>query len=381
MKDIQTALDNLEAGLGNKKGDPKIAFFPDVEKRKAELQQGLTVIPFGIEPEVDAATSVGGLPLGCIVELFGTESGGKSYLSLKLIASAQKLGFRACLIDAEHSFVKDWAEMHGVKTDKLLFGEDFDYGEETLQYVLALIKGKLADVIVVDSVAALVPKAEMEAKFEDAQMGVVARMLSRALKQIAHAAGQHGVLVVFINQIREKPGTMFGDPETTPGGRALKFAAHLRLRVHKVGTEFEEVGSGDKKQKLPVSMKSKVRFMKNKVGTPFKDAEFTIYFNAAHNTNEVKLVNAAYDLRVLKRKTNEDGKLEYVWGKGKDVEFTSCEESASMAEWLTSNHKWAELIELVKEKAGQGNAMTPELDNLCKEVLVTDVEIAKAEQV
>ena len=367
VKDIKTALENFETGMMDNKKAFKVALYGDIEKRKEKEVQGLTIIPFGI-PEVDRASDVGGIPLGRLVEIYGPESGGKSYLSLKLIASAQKMGLRACLIDAEHCFDPDWAEKHGVNPKELVYGEDFDYGEDALQYVHNLAKSGIVNLIVVDSVTALVPKATAEANFEDSQMGVQARMLSRALPQINDAAAKHNVVVVFINQLREKIGVMFGNPETTPGGRALKFYSSIRIRVSKVKMEFEDDQDGHDGAKKPVYTVSKVKFEKNKVGLPFREGQFELYFDPTRNSPKSQLLVKALELRAISRKTNEAGKMEFVWGKGKDVEFTGAEDNRSMVKWLEVQEKWKDLSDLVTAKATDKGLLDEPLQKLLTEV-------------
>jgi recombination protein RecA len=355
-KDIRTVLSNFEKDTMSNKGKPRIALYNEIERK-------FDVIPTGI-PEVDAATRIGGLPRGKMVELFGPESGGKSWLSMKVAASAQKMGLRVAMLDIEHSFDPAWAtNSTGLDANKLLYGGDFDNGEQALQYILGLCKDEVADVIILDSTAALLPKAEIEANLEDAQMGQMARMMSRACRQLSDAASKSNTLIIFVNQVREKIGVMFGNPETTPGGRALKFYSFMRIRVGKIGKlEVEKVQQGDDEIEVPYCQRSKLQVVKNKCAPPQGEAEFSIFFTNQFNTPMVRLVKKAYALGVLKRKTDDDSKKVFVWGKGKDMEYTGCEEATQMAEWVGSSLKVAELVQLTSAAATEkSETLEPEL--------------------
>ena len=353
-KDIRTALANFEKGTMSNKGTPRIGLYPDMH-RKSE------VIPTGI-PDVDKATNAGGLPRCGIVEIFGPESGGKSWISMKTGASAQRMGLRVALIDVEHSFDQEWARSStGLNPDELLYGSNFDNGEMALQYVLGLCQKELADVIIVDSTAALVPKAELEANLEDSQMGVMARMMSRGIRQINDACFKSNTLVIFVNQLREKIGVMFGNPETTPGGRALKFYAFMRIRVGRIGKPG--MGTDEDGIEVPVYIESKAQIVKNKIAAPFGESMFQIRFNASSDPF-IRLVEKACELKVLRQRTDDDEKKVFIWGKGKTAEFTGCERIPQMAEWVVSSVKVAELVELVKAAAiekGKEKDVAPEL--------------------
>lgn len=221
------------------------------------------VIPTGIV-SVDIASGIGGFPRGRVVEVYGPESGGKTTLTLQVIAQAQALGGVAAFIDAEHAFDTKYAKALGVDTDNLLISQP-DNGEQALEIALALIKSGEIDIVVVDSVAALVPKAELEGDMGDPQMGLQARLMSQALRKLTAVTAKSRACLVFINQIREKIGVMFGNPETTTGGRALKFYASLRLDVRH-STLIKE---GDR----AVGAKSRIKFVKNKLAPPFTEAE------------------------------------------------------------------------------------------------------------
>ncbi len=324
QKSIEQALKEIRT----KFGDEAISVFG------AGVPQKIPVIATG-SIGLDAALGVGGVPRGRIIEVFGPESSGKTTLALHIIAEAQKAGGIAAFVDAEHALDPEYARRIGVKLPELLISQP-DTGEQALDIVESLVRSGNVDVIVIDSVAALTPKDEIEGEMGQQHMGKQARLMSQALRKLTAIAARSKTIVIFINQIRMQIGVMFGNPETTPGGKALKFYTSVRLDIRRIASikKGEEVVGG----------RVRVKVVKNKVAAPFKTTEFDLLYNEGiSREGELIALGEKYDLVQKSGASYKFG--EVALGRGYDASRTFLAENASVAN---------ELLKKIKEKLAQG---------------------------
>lgn len=298
---------------------------------------------------LDLALGIGGLPAGRIIEIFGPESSGKTTVCLHVIANSQKMGGRCAIIDAEHAVDPSYAKKIGVNIDELLISQP-DCGEDALNIADALVRSNSIDVLVIDSVAALVPRAEIEGQMGDSHMGLQARLMSQALRKLTGVASRSRTCIIFTNQIREKIGVMFGNPETTTGGNALKFYASIRMDIRKVTALKDNAGN-------PTGNKVRVKVIKNKMAPPFRTAEFEINF--AEGISKVgSILDVATDLGILEKRGSWfsfDGEQ---LGQGRDQTKALLEKSPEMQQKLMDKIKEVVSSQGISLETGMGSENT-----------------------
>ena len=324
LKALQAAMAKIEKDFG--KGS--------IMKLGDESVEDVDTIPTG-SLSLDAALGVGGYPKGRIIEIFGPESSGKTTLALHAIAEAQKAGGLAAFIDAEHALDRFYAAKLGVNTDDLLISQP-DNGEQALEIADQLIRSSAIDIIVIDSVAALTPKAEIEGDMGDNKVGLQARLMSQALRKLTSSISKTNTTCIFINQLREKIGIMFGNPETTTGGNALKFYASVRLDIRRVTT----LKDGD----TPIGNQVRVKIVKNKVAPPFRKAEFEITFGEGIS-RAGEIVDLGVELGILKKSGSWFRYGETRLGQGRDAVKKLIKDNPELSEEIE-----AQIAEALKDK-------------------------------
>jgi recombination protein RecA len=320
-KALQLTIDKLEKTYGKgaimKLSDEKVMDVPVISTGSIGL---------------DLALGVGGIPKGRVIEVYGPESSGKTTLAMHCIAEAQKKGGLAAFIDAEHAFDKSYAEKLGIDTENLLISQP-DNGEQALEITEHLIRSGAIDIIVIDSVAALVPRAELEGEMGDSKMGLQARLMSQALRKLTGAISKSGCACIFINQLREKIGIMFGNPETTTGGNALKFYASVRLDIRRIGQIKESADS-------IIGNRTKVKVVKNKIAPPFKVVEFDIMYGKGISKSG-EILDLGVELEIIQKSGSwfsyDGNKL----GQGRDSVKLLLEDNSELMD---------QLERLIKEK-------------------------------
>ena len=332
LKSLKLAVDKLEKAYGKgtvmKLGDKKVVEIDSISTGSLGL---------------DIALGIGGLPRGRVVEIYGPESSGKTTLAIHAIAECQKKGGIAAFIDAEHAFDRLYAESLGVDTENLLISQP-DYGEQALEIAENLIRSGAIDIIVIDSVAALVPRSEIEGEMGDSKMGLQARLMSQAMRKLTATIGRTGCCCVFINQLREKIGVLFGNPETTTGGNALKFYSSVRLDIRKAGPAIKD------REGNILGNQVKVKVVKNKLAPPFRIARFDImYGEGISKTGEI--VDLAVEHEIIQKSGS--------WYSYQSTKIAQGRDSAK--QFLADNPEVAEEIEaLVKQKYNPDLTIEPE---------------------
>ena len=274
---------------------------------------------------LDMALGVGGIPKGRVIEVYGPESSGKTTLAMHCIAEAQKKGGLAAIIDAEHAFDKTYAEKLGIDTENLLISQP-DNGEQALEIAEHLIRSGAIDIIVIDSVAALVPRGELEGEMGDSKMGLQARLMSQALRKLTGAINKTGCACIFINQLREKIGVMFGNPETTTGGNALKFYASVRLDIRRIGQIKESADN-------IMGNRTRVKVVKNKVAPPFKVVEFDIMYGKGISKSG-EIIDIGVELDIIKKSGSWFSYMDNKLGQGRDAVKELVEDNPELMEEL-----------------------------------------------
>ena len=357
LKALQLTLDKLDKTYGKgtvmKLSDEKVEDIPAISTGSLGL---------------DVALGIGGLPKGRVVEIYGPESSGKTTLTMHCIAQAQKAGGMAAFIDAEHAFDKTYAEKLGIDTENLLISQP-DNGEQALEIAEHLIRSGAIDIIVIDSVAALVPKAEIEGEMGDSKMGLQARLMSQALRKLTGAINKTNCCVIFINQLREKIGVMFGNPETTTGGNALKFYASVRLDIRRIGQIKEGADN-------IIGNRTRVKVVKNKVAPPFKTVEFDImYGEGISKVGEI--IDLGVELEIIQKSGSwfayNGGKL----GQGRDAVKELLLDNEEMMEEIENKIR----VKIMGDKAGTAAIFEKEEKPEDKEEPVAVVKPAKAPKV
>lgn len=325
LKALQLAMDKMEKTYG--KGA--------VMKLGDNAQEQIEAIPSG-SIGIDLALGIGGYPKGRIVEIYGPESSGKTTLAIHAIAECQKQGGICAIIDAEHAFDKFYAEALGVDTENLLISQP-DHGEQGLEIADNLIRSGAIDLIVIDSVAALTPRSEIEGEMGDSNVGVQARLMSKALRKLTATISKTGCCCIFINQLREKIGVMFGNPETTTGGNALKFYASVRIDIRRT----QQIKDGEN----AVGNRAKVKIVKNKVAPPFRQAEFDIIFG--HGISKIgEMIDLGVDLNVVKKSGSWFSYGETKLGQGREAVKQLLDDNPELADEIETKVR-----EAIAEKA------------------------------
>jgi recombination protein RecA len=325
LKALQLTLDKLEKTYGKgtvmKLGDSPVEDVPVISSGSIAL---------------DVALGVGGFPRGRVIEIYGPESSGKTTLAIHAIAEAQKAGGIAAFIDAEHAFDRSYAQKLGVDIDNLFVSQP-DNGEQALEIADNLIRSGAIDIIVIDSVAALTPKSEIEGEMGDSKMGLQARLMSQALRKLTGTISKTGSCCIFINQLREKIGVMFGNPETTTGGNALKFYASIRLDIRKIS----QIKDGD----VPTGNRVRVKVVKNKIAPPFRQAEFDLVFGEGISKLG-EIIDIGVDKNIIKKSGSWFSYGDTKLGQGRDAVKKLLADNPELADELS-----AIIRESLKEKA------------------------------